>query len=77
MTSMIAEITVAILALVGTLVGSLMSNQKTVWRIEQLEAKVDRHNKLVERVAILERDEQTQWKEIDKLRDRLDKGEVS
>ena len=73
MTNMIAEITVAILALVGTLVGSLMASQKTTWRIDQLEQKVEKHNNLMERVALLEHDDATQWKRIDELREDLEK----
>ena len=81
MYNLIAEITVAILALAGTLISGLMVSQKTAWRIEQLEKKMDiierkveLHNKLVERVALLEHDEQTQWKRIDELREELKEG---
>lgn len=49
---------VAILALIGTLAGSfggiLAANRLTNYRIQQLEKKVEAHNKLVERVYKLE-----------------------
>lgn len=65
---MISEtIIVAILALVGTLTGSWMTSQKTQWRLDQLEKKQDKHNDIVERFAIMEHDEQAQWKRIDEL----------
>lgn len=52
------EIIVALLSLVGTLAGSLLgvlaSNKLTTYRIEQLEAKVAKHNQLVERTYKLE-----------------------
>lgn len=52
------EIAVALLSLVGTLAGSLLgvlaSNKLTNYRIEQLEAKVAKHNNLVERTYKLE-----------------------
>lgn len=74
----IAEVVVAVLAFAGTLAGSIMVSQKTTWRIDQLERKMDTiehkvelHNKMVERVALLEHDEQTQWKRIDELREEL------
>jgi hypothetical protein len=35
------------------------------YRIEQLEKKVESHNKVVERVALLERDEKTIFKRLD------------
>ncbi len=52
------EIAIALLSLVGTLAGSLLgvlaSNKLTNYRIEQLEAKVAKHNNLVERTYKLE-----------------------
>lgn len=53
-------IVIAILSLVGTLAGSYFSNragQKLIaYRIEQLEIKVDKHNKVIERTYKLEED---------------------
>jgi len=52
------EIWVAILSLIGTLVGTLggilVTNKLTTYRIEKLEQKVDKHNNLVERTYKLE-----------------------
>ncbi|MDY3279349.1 MAG: hypothetical protein SOX25_04520 [Eubacteriales bacterium] len=52
------EIFVAVLSLAGTLAGSLCgilaANRMTVYRIEQLEKKVDKHNSVVERTCRLE-----------------------
>ena len=49
---------VAVLSLTGTLVGAfagiLTANRLTTYRIERLEEKVDKHNKVVERTFILE-----------------------
>jgi len=39
---------------IGTFGGILMSNKLTNYRIEQLEKKVDKHNSIVERMAIIE-----------------------
>ena len=68
-----AEIAVAVFALAGTIIGSIMVSQKTTWRIEQLEKKVEKHNNLIERLTLLEHDEQTQWKRIDELRDEIER----
>ncbi len=50
---------VAILALIGTLVGSfagiLTANKLANYRIQQLEKKVEKHNQVIERVYRLER----------------------
>ena len=55
---MTEAIIVAALGLVGTLVGSYLSNRKSTaliaYRLEQLEQKVSKHNKLVERTYALE-----------------------
>jgi hypothetical protein len=52
---------VAIISLIGTLGGTfggiLTSSKLTNYRIEQLEKKVEKHNKVVERVFILEKNE--------------------
>lgn len=40
----------------GTLTGIMINTKLTNYRIEQLEKKVDKHNHVVERVFILERD---------------------
>ena len=42
--------------LIGTFGGILTSNRLTNYRIEQLEKKVEKHNNVVERVYILEKE---------------------
>lgn len=70
------NIITAILALVGTVIGSLAgimtANKLTVYRIDELEKKVEKHNSVIERVALMERDNSTQWKRIDELKQDLD-----
>ena len=52
------EITVALIALMGTAIGTgggiLMSSKLTIYRIEQLEKKMDKHNGLMERMYKME-----------------------
>ena len=66
---------VAILSLIGTLAGSIVTgfvtNSKTLYRIEQLEHKVEKHNNVVERMAVAENILKSQQHQIDEL-----KGEV-
>lgn len=54
------SILVAVCSLAGTIIGSLAgilaANKLTNYRIAQLETKVDKHNTLIERTIILERD---------------------
>lgn len=55
---MSTELVVALLALAGTLTGSfsgiLVANKLVNYRLEQLEKKVEKHNNLVERIAMAE-----------------------
>ena len=45
---------VAIISLLGTLLGSFGGTQLVKYRIEQLEKKVEKHNSIVERTYILQ-----------------------
>ena len=53
-----SAIIVGVLALAGTLIGSIITNNKTqalvTYRLQQLEEKVNKHNNLVERMYNLE-----------------------
>lgn len=65
---------VAILSLAGTLIGSLggimTANKLTNYRIQQLEEKVEKHNKVIERVYNLEKNEALIKEEIEHLSHR-------
>ena len=69
-------IIVALLSLAGTLAGSLLgilaANKLAVYRIEQLEKKVEKHNQVVERVYNLERSEAVIEEEIKVANHRID-----
>ena len=66
-------IIVAILSLVGTLIGTfggiITANKLTNYRIEQLEKKVEKHNQVVERVYILEKQEAVIEEELEHLKE--------
>lgn len=67
-----STIIVAALSLIGTLVGSIIagmvSNNKTLYRIEQLEHKVEKHNNVVERMAVVENTIKSHQHQIDELK---------
>ncbi|MGN1133721.1 MAG: hypothetical protein ACI4RN_04605 [Oscillospiraceae bacterium] len=48
------EITVAVLSLIGTFLGTLSGTKLMSYRIGQLEKKVEKHNSVVERMAVVE-----------------------
>lgn len=74
---------VAVLSLIGTCVGSIagiMTAQKmTMYRIEQLEKKVDKMNSssesFAERILVLEKDNAAQWRRIDELIEHMNRLE--
>ena len=53
-----SSIIVGVLALAGTLIGSILTNSKTqalvTYRLQQLEEKVNKHNNLVDRMYKME-----------------------
>ncbi|MHB1153998.1 MAG: hypothetical protein ACYCWE_20765 [Eubacteriales bacterium] len=53
---------------VSTIVGILTANSLTVYRIKQLEKKVDKHNCLVERTTVLETEAANTKEEIKELK---------
>lgn len=65
-------ILVAILSLIGTFIGTLggilTSNKLTLYRIEQLEKKVEQHNGVVERMYNLEKKVAVDEEEIEHLK---------
>lgn len=70
-----SEIIVALIAGLGTLIdtfgGILASNRLVNHRLHELEKKVDKHNHLVERMAVVERDLKTAFHKLDDI-----KGEI-
>lgn len=73
---MAETVIVALLSLVGTLFGSLggilTANKLTNYRIQQLEEKVEKHNKVIERVYNLEKNEAVMEEEIKVANHRID-----
>lgn len=66
-----STVIVALISLGGTILGSMLgvlkSNDKTLYRIEQLEKKVEAHNNLVERMAIVEQETKSNEQRLGKL----------
>lgn len=66
---------VAVLSLTGTLFGSfggiMAANKLIVYRIEQLEKKVEKHNNVIERVYKLEQHDAVEEEEIRVINHRI------
>lgn len=68
-----SNIIVGGMALIGTLAGSYFSNKKTTalvtYRLEELEKKQDKHNNVLERMALAEKDIKNIYHQIDELKE--------
>ena len=72
---MSSEIIVALVSFAGTAIGSitgvLAANKLSNYRISQLEAKVSKHNNLVERMTAVEQSVKSAHKRIDEIHEQL------
>lgn len=70
-----SSITVGLLSLAGTLVGSLggilTASRLTSWRIGKLEEKVNKHNNLIERMVVVEQSTKSAHHRIDEMEERM------
>lgn len=57
------------------LIAIISNNQVIKVKIEELEKKQDKHNKLIERTYKLESDMATVWKRYDDMSDRIERVE--
>ena len=71
---MLSEVIIALFSLVGTAMGTFGGIKLTNYRIEQLEKKVDKHNNLIERTAVIENKIKVHSHRIDNL-ERLSEKE--
>ena len=67
-----SNIVVAIIALLGTFIGSFSGIKLMSYRIEQLEKKVEKHNNLVERMYKIEEKTELQEEKIKVANHRID-----
>lgn len=70
------DIIVALVAMIGTLVGSfggiITSSKLTSFRLEKLEQKVDKHNAFAERIPVIEE----KIKALDHRLEEIERGGV-
>ena len=71
-TTIIALVT-GVSSIIGTVSGILISNKLTLYRIQKLEEKVDKHNNVIERTFKLEGNCEVLQTEIDNLKERVEK----
>lgn len=65
------EISIAIITSASTLIAALvsiiMNNRLLGYKFDELRKVVEKHNQVVEKVALLQQETSTQWKRIDEL----------
>jgi len=66
------EIIIAIItsttSLIAAIVSIIVNNRLIGYKVDELAKKVEKHNNLIERMAIVERDLKTSFNRIDELR---------
>ena len=71
-----STIIVAVISMVGTLIGSYMgvrqSNKLVNYRLDSIEEKVAKHNNLVERMVVVEQSTKSAHKRLDGLTGKKD-----
>jgi tetrahydromethanopterin S-methyltransferase subunit G len=59
-------------ALASAVLTGVITSGKTIYRIDQLEKKVDKHNGLVERMVVVEQSSKSAHHRIDELRKEVE-----
>ena len=67
-----ATITIALItsasSLIVAVISVVMNNRILGYKVDELRKQVEKHNQVVEKVALLQQETSTQWKRIDELR---------
>lgn len=71
-----STVIVAAVSCLGTVIGSMFgviaSSNKTIYRIEQLEKKVEKHNSIVERMIEAEDKLKSHQHQINEIKERIE-----
>lgn len=69
------EIVIAIVTSASTLIAAIVSiivnNNLIGYKVDELKKQIEKHNSVIERVFVLERDVKTSFNRIDELRDDI------
>ena len=63
------------MAIFSNVIVAWAQNSKTVYRIDQLEKKMEKHNGLIERMTIEEQNTKAIWRRIDEIREQIKEDE--
>lgn len=62
----------ALAAVISSILTGIITGSKTIYRIEQLEKKVDKHNSLVERMIVVEQSTKSAHHRLDELKKEME-----
>ena len=71
--ALISGLCVGVPSVIATMFSNNKSNALMNFRIDELTKKVEKHNNVVERMALQERETKAIWKKIDKLENENEK----
>ena len=71
MVALISGLCVAVPSVITTMFSNNKANALMNYRIDELTKKVEKHNNVVERMALQEQQAKTMWKKIDDIQDEL------
>lgn len=71
-TALISGLCVAVPSLAATFFNNASNRKLTIYRLDELEKKVDKHNNLVERVYKLEQNQAVHSEEYHNLKEKVD-----
>lgn len=69
--AIVSGLCVAIPSLVATIISNKNSNSLILYRIQELEHKQDKHNGVIERVCVIERDLKSAFYKIDEIKSEI------
>ena len=69
--ALISGLCVAVPSVITTMFSNNKANTLMNYRIDELTKKVEKHNNVVERMALQEQQAKTMWKKIDDIQDEL------
>ena len=70
--SVVVELIAGMAIILSNIIVTGFNNSKTIYRIDQLEKKVEKHNNLIERMYEVEKQNKVLEKEIEDTNDRID-----
>ena len=72
--ALISGLCVAVPSVITTMFSNNKANTLMNYRIDELTKKVEKHNNVVERMALQERETKAIWKRIDEIKEELEKA---